>query len=191
MREVVSRHINEIENSDVLDEIHLISKKYFVCSLHRQENVSQNSTRKELINAMNRLAEDYKLPLILSGHPRLVDALCEDESLHNSILLTKPFGFFDWCKLQKESFITISDSGSVSEEAAILRFKAITPRAKIERQEAIEAGTIIRCNPEVGAIMKSVEYAISTDEMIKSAIPVDYTIDNTSDRIIANIINHI
>lgn len=190
MREVLSNYAEKIERSSALSDNRLVSKKYFLTSLHRQENIDDNSTRTQLLTALNLVAEEYELPIIVSSHPRLKDALSESKDFHKLIRLAQPFGFFDWCKLQKEALLTISDSGSISEEASILRFKAVTPRVTIERQEAIEAGTIIRCNPTLRAVQESVRYAICHDTMLRSAIPEDYMINNTSDRVISTIINH-
>lgn len=190
MREVLLNYAEKIEQSSVLNKNRLLPNKYIIASLHRQENIGDNLTRAQLLNALNFLAEEHQLPIIISCHPRLKDAISESKNFHRLIRFAKPFGFFDWCKLQKESFLTLSDSGSISEEASILRFKAITPRTAIERQEAIEAGTIIRCNPTLQAIQDSVKYVICNDSMLRSSVPEDYMIGNTSDRIISAIVNH-
>ena len=144
MAEVLAEHKNSIEKSDVLKRLGLEKGKYFVVSAHREENIDHENTFFSLMNALNTLAETYKLPLIYSTHPRSRKFL-ERRSFvfHPLVRDMKPFGFFDYNNLQMNSFCVLSDSGTLSEESAILGFPAVLIRTSTERPEVLDKGSMV------------------------------------------------
>ena len=144
MLEVLSHYNSSIDASDVLSELGLSPGGYILASLHRQENVDSATRLARLFNGLQALSEEFKVPVLLSVHPRMEARISSDRIMpKGDIRLMKPFGFLSYCKLQKESRLVVSDSGTVSEESAILGFPAITPRDSMERPEALEVGSIV------------------------------------------------
>ena len=191
MKEVLTHYRHEITSSDVLNKLELKSGEYFIVSLHREENVDNQSRILELVEALNLMAEHYNCPVIVSTHPRTkkrLDAL-EGVSLDERVQYMKPFGFHDYNHLQMHAKCAVSDSGTIAEESSILGFPAITPRDAIERPEAIDTGAIIFTGLSRDSILNGIELAISlfedNHERGKEAnIPADYDITNTSERVL-------
>ena len=129
----------------MLNELNLKEKKYFVVSTHREENVDNPENLKKILNVLKALSREYNYPVIVSTHPRTRKRLNEFNNLKadKNVRFLKPFGFLDYIKLQMNAACTISDSGTISEESAILSFPAISIRESMERPEALDAGTII------------------------------------------------
>ena len=133
------------------------------------------------------MAEEYKLPVIVSTHPRTQKQVGEfpEFKLNNLIRFLKPFGFTDYIQLQMNALCTISDSGTISEESAILGFPAISLRNSMERPEALDAGTIILTGFDEKVVMNSIKLAISEGEKdITKSIPKEYCITDTSWRVV-------
>lgn len=194
MNEVLKHHAVQIESSDVLDKLDLVESGYFVVSLHREENVDNNDRLKSLAFALNTIAKEYGIPVIMSTHPRTRKRLdASGIRLHELVQDMKPFGFYDYNKLQKCAFCVISDSGTIAEESSILGFPAITPRDSIERPEALDVGCIINTGIETASIVSGV-VAIRRffDERVANnlskQVPAEYQVDNTSERVISLII---
>jgi UDP-N-acetylglucosamine 2-epimerase (non-hydrolysing) len=161
----------------------LTSKNYFLVSSHRQENIDKPERLNELVSALNLIADHYKLPIIVSTHPRTRDRLDElKANLNPLIIFCKPFGFFDYNKLQLEARAVLSDSGSVSEESAILGFPAITIRDSMERPEALEAGSILMSGLNSSRVLQAIEFLENT--LGDVPVPEDYLINNTSERVL-------
>lgn len=188
LKEVIDFYIDKINSSKALEELSIKSKQYFLASLHREENVDYPSSLEKLINNLNKLVEIYNQPLILSLHPRTQKNLSKNSlKIDNRIILNKPFGFFDYAKLQMNSKCTISDSGTISEESSILNFPAISPRLSIERPEAIESGSILTTLFEDQfSIAEAVNFILTFDKINNKRIPIpeEYKITNTSERVI-------
>lgn len=145
MEEVLDFYKPRIETSDVLDRIGLQAGKYFIVSAHREENVDAAPNLRDLLDTLNALAETYDVPVIVSTHPRTskrLDALGRG-ALNPQIRFSKPFGFFDFIKLQMNSLCVVSDSGTITEEASLLGLPAITIRNTHERPEGMDVGTLI------------------------------------------------
>ncbi|MCK4992903.1 MAG: UDP-N-acetylglucosamine 2-epimerase (non-hydrolyzing), partial [Bacteroidales bacterium] len=145
MKEVLDYYMPKIQESSILSKLELEKQSYFIASFHRQENVDNPENLKKIVSVINTLAEEHKVPVIVSTHPRTRKRLEEsgfDES-RDEIRYLKPFGFTDYIHLQMNARCTISDSGTISEESAILSFPAISIRQSMERPEAQDAGTII------------------------------------------------
>jgi UDP-N-acetylglucosamine 2-epimerase (non-hydrolysing) len=188
MFEVLNYYMNKISNSKILEELNLKKKEYFIVSAHREENVDNPENLKNIIKILNCIAENYNYPVIVSTHPRTKKRLEKLGSikLDNRIQFLKPFGFTDYNYLQLNSKCAISDSGTISEESAILNFPAITIRNSMERPEAIDAGTIIITGliPEI--VMDSVRLIVDEFKQNKEykQICSGYKVENTSWRVL-------
>lgn len=196
MREVIEHYRKKIEASNVLTQLKLKARDYFIVSIHREENVDNNNRLLELVNFLNQIALNYDMPIIVSAHPRTqkrLDKLKKEISFHERIEWMKPFGFFDYNKLQMLSFCAISDSGTIAEESSILGFPAITPRDSIERPESLDAGCMIMTGLDVRTIIDSINavttmFADRERADISHPVPTDYTITNTSERVVSLIL---
>lgn len=187
MREVLLTHLDRIKASNILDELKLKQKKYFLASIHREENVDQRDNLTQLIDAMETLVKDFGFPVIVSTHPRTRKRLEKlgRTGISENIKFLKPFGFLDYVKLQMEAACVISDSGTICEESSMLNFPAITVRNAIERPEAMDAGSIIVTGLDSEIISQAVKLQMSDDICSKAVpIPNDYQIENTSERVI-------
>jgi len=187
MREVLDSKMNEIQSSNILEELGLESQKYFIVSVHREENVDSPENLKKVVACLKALHKQYGYPLIVSTHPRTrnrLEALGEDMSGHD-IRFLKPFGFFAYNKLQKESFCAISDSGTISEESAILDFPAVTLRNSLERPEALDVGSILLTGLNVEVLLSAVDLVLKEKVLYPNReVPVDYQVENTSLRVV-------
>lgn len=183
LREVIENNILKIKQSKVLEYFGLENSKYFLVSSHRQENIDDPVRLSLLIDTLNQIADKFKSPIIVSTHPRLKSMLGKADFKFNSqIQLVEPLGFFDYCQLQLNSKVVLSDSGSISEESAILRFNGITLRESLERPEALESGTILMSGLRPNDVLSAIELIESRTE--NPPPPNDYQITNTSDRVI-------
>ncbi len=181
--EVISHFNNEINSSKILNVLNLVPGKYFLVSSHRQENVDDPNRLKELVQSLNEIAEKYRIPIIISTHPRTKSKLDLLKVEMNPLLgFHQPFGFVDYCKLQKGARIVFSDSGSVSEESVILGFKAITIRNSMERPEALEAGSIVMSGIKKQGVIESI--AVIESSPASKSPPSEYLISDTSTRVI-------
>lgn len=184
--EVLDHYKNDIEKSDILDRLGLEKRKYFVASTHREENVDNTKHLRELFGALNYIAQSYKLPVIVSLHPRTKDRLSKIAiKLSKLIRLEIPFGFLDYNKLQKHALCVLSDSGTIQEESAILGFSAIQIRVSSERPEAFDAGTIILTGHNRETIQKAIEIVVSLEKKgEKPDIPEAYKVTNVSTKVL-------
>ena len=181
--EVLNEHRQKIDKSNVLNALGLAKKQYILVSLHRQENVDQEKRLRTVIDALEQVGQIYKLPMLISLHPRTQEKI-KKLSIETSanLIFHKPFGFLDYCNLQINSRIVLSDSGSISEESSILGFPAITIRDSMERPEALEAGTILLSGIKVDQIVESIQLAENNG--FGKVAPSEYTIPDTSTRVI-------
>jgi len=187
MKEVLDYYQPKIQQSQVLSELKLEAGNYFLVSTHREENVDNPSNLRKIIKVLNQLAEEYKLPVIVSTHPRTrkkLEAL-EGVSFNPLIQWLKPFGFLDYIFLQMNARCTLSDSGTISEESSILNFPAISLRQSMERPEAQDTGSIILTGLDPEIVLGAVRLSVSQLQSgIANPIPEDYNIDNTSWRVL-------
>lgn len=185
MFEVLTHYRPQIDASTVLEDLGLTAGQYLVVSLHREENVDDVEQLRSLLDTLSEVAEQRNARAIFSTHPRTRQRL-EDAGLlagaATSFTFAKPFGFFDYNQLQLSSACTISDSGTIAEEASILGFPAVTPREWIERPEALDTGSTIMTGVDNQRIIDAVSYAIESESTV--SIPAEYQIDNTSDRVV-------
>lgn len=188
MFEVLDYYKGKIESSDILKKLKIIRQGYFVVSIHREENVDIQPNLRSILKLLNQLAESYDKPVIVSTHPRTRKRL-ENIDVHNidrRLRFLKPFGFADYVHLQKNAICTLSDSGTICEESAILNFPAITVRNSMERPEALDAGSIIITGFDTNIAMKAIEVVISQHQKNKSkwSVPSEYLIPDTSKRVL-------
>jgi UDP-N-acetylglucosamine 2-epimerase (non-hydrolysing) len=188
MKEVLLYYMPKIMQSKALNSLSLEKGQYFIVSTHREENVDNKDNLYKILFILNRLAEDYKIPVIVSTHPRTrkrLEMITEME-MNPLIRFLKPFGFIDYIYLQMNAFCAISDSGTISEESSILNFPAISLRQSMERPEAQDAGTIILTGFDPDVVIKSIQIIINEfkDGGGYKKIAEDYTIDNTSWRVL-------
>ena len=190
MFEVLNYYKPKIEDSKILENLSLqnpASGNYFLVSTHREENVDNQRNLHKILTVLNRLCEIYKLPVVVSTHPRTRKRLedVRDIKINPLIQFLKPFGFLDYNKLQMCAKCTLSDSGTISEESSILNFPAISLRQSMERPEAQDAGTIILTGFEPEVVLASIETAIKEhDQNIPKLVSPDYLVPDTSWRVL-------
>jgi UDP-N-acetylglucosamine 2-epimerase (non-hydrolysing) len=145
MNEVLAHYMPRITQSDVVQRLSLEPNKFFIVSAHREENVDSPENLGDFVETLNELAHVYGFPIVVSTHPRTRKRLDEKGDVHFNPLVrfAKPFGFFDYIKLQMEALCVISDSGTITEEASLLNLPAITIRNAHERPEGMDVGTLI------------------------------------------------
>jgi UDP-N-acetylglucosamine 2-epimerase (non-hydrolysing) len=187
MFEVLTYYKDKIETSAIVDTLKLEKRKYFVVSAHREENVDNPENLQRILIILNNLAADYQLPVIVSTHPRTrkrLEAL-DASKMDNRIQFLKPFGFTDYVNLQMNALCTVSDSGTISEESAMLNFPAISLRNSMERPEAQDGGTIILTGFNPDAVLNSISLVIGEHKrnLLKEITP-DYKVPYTSWRVL-------
>jgi UDP-N-acetylglucosamine 2-epimerase (non-hydrolysing) len=184
MAEVIARNKAKIEASKALEEYGVEKKRYFVLSMHREENIDIEYKFNELVRALNSLAETYGLPIIFSTHPRTWKRLEADHvGLNPLIRNVKPLGFTDYCRLQCNAACVISDSGTLSEESSILQFPAVLLRNSTERPEVLDKGTIVIGGYTEQSLLQSVALAINSFDG-EDHRPRDYCDTNVSQKVV-------
>lgn len=184
MREVLETFRRDIEASDALERLGLAANEYFLVSAHREENVDNPGRLEMLLNCLIAVRERFGKRIVVSTHPRTRKRLAALKTHHDlgGIDFMEPFGFHDYNKLQLESACVLSDSGTISEEASILGFRAITLRDSIERPEALDSGSIIMSGLEVRDVVRAVGIAL-TDGTIATC-PSGYEVADCSNRVV-------
>jgi UDP-N-acetylglucosamine 2-epimerase (non-hydrolysing) len=184
LKEVLDKYKSDIENSNIVERLGLLRNKYLVVSAHREENVDLDNNFLILVEALNAVAEKYQMPIIFSTHPRTRNRIKKSNiTFHPLIKTLPPLGFFDYVKLQSKSFIVLSDSGTISEESAMMKFPAVSIRTSTERPEAIDAGTIVLGGISKEQMLNSIEVAKGLFD-VDVQLPFEYEINNSSDRVI-------
>jgi UDP-N-acetylglucosamine 2-epimerase (non-hydrolysing) len=143
MQEVIEKFKKNIEKSKILEKLRLRSQEYILVSLHREENVDEKQKLRKILISLNKIKKENNIRIIISTHPRTKNNMCKFKMNYKNLEFLKPFGFYDYCNLQKNSFCTISDSGTIFEESSILNFPAITVRDSHERHEGIDGGSVL------------------------------------------------
>lgn len=185
LNEVLIKHSDSISNSKVLLDCKLESGKYFVVSAHREENVDIVSNFIGLMNSLNKVAEKYNLPIIFSAHPRTLKKINEFGIIFNPLIrIVSPLGFFDYVHLQQNAYCVLSDSGTISEESAMMNFPAISIRTSTERPEAIDFGSIVLGGITENEILNAIETCLKTESNNPIDIPFEYKINNVSKRVL-------
>lgn len=188
MREVLEYYRDNIEASEAVSRLELTPQGYFLVSAHREENVDAPDRLRALLTCLDRVSVEYEMPVVVSTHPRTRRRL---ESLgmptDPRVQWLEPFGFHDYNQLQIHARCVLSDSGTIAEESAILKFPAVTLRESIERPEALDAGTLIMTGLNVNDVIAGVDQAIAGD--VPDAVPSGYEVRDTSRRVVNFIIS--
>ena len=195
MKEILTFYKKDIESSLVHKNLNLETKKYFLVSAHREENVDYSDNLESLLISLNAIAEKYNIPVIVSTHPRTKNRLekfNKKVKTNNLIKFLKPLGFFDYIQLQSSAYCVISDSGTITEESSILKFPAIMIRQAHERPEGMDEGTLIMSGIHKDRIIESIEVVVK--QYKEGKIPTiidDYNVDNVSQKVIKIIFSYI
>jgi UDP-N-acetylglucosamine 2-epimerase (non-hydrolysing) len=215
MFEVLHHYLPQIVKSDVLNRLGLEKGKFFVVSAHREENISNDKTFFGLLESLNRIAETYGYPVIVSTHPRTrkrleqIDQRSSAQSvesafqLNNLIQWQKPLGFSDYNALQMHAYSVLSDSGTISEESSILNFRALNIREAHERPEAMEEASVMMVGLDPERIMQGLQQLQNQDISPRTASPVthhpslatlrpvaDYSMPNVSEKVVRIILSY-
>jgi len=184
MKEVLAKNKKSIDDSNVLDQLGLKEKEYFVLSTHREENLDSEKNFNDLINA---ICEIYKFPIIFSVHPRTKKLIDEKNiKLHELVRMMKPLGFADYIKLQKNAYCVISDSGTITEESSLLGFPAITTRQAHERPEGMDEGTLIMTGLDKATVLDAIKVVVSGPmDIVK-----DYDADKVAQKVVRIILSY-
>ena len=193
MFEVIYSHMNKIKASPVLQDLELVKDKYFVVSAHREENITSEQNFFGLVETLNLIAEQYKLPIIVSTHPRTRNRIDETGTEFNPLVrLMKPLGFIDYVKLQTEAKAVLSDSGTISEESSILNFPALNIRDAHERPEAMEEASVMMVGLNKERIMQGLsllESKASQGERTLRNVG-DYSMPNVAEKVVRIILSY-
>ncbi len=190
MFEVLASRKEDIENSDVLERLGLTEGEYFVVSAHRDENINSEVNFNNLMESLNTVAEMYNMPVIVSTHPRTKKMIeAKDMKVHEKIQLLKPLGFNDYNKLQIKSKAVLSDSGTISEESSILKFKALNIRQAHERPEAMEEASVMMVGLEKERILQGLK-VLESQKMDTLRQVSDYSMPNVSEKVLRIIISY-
>ena len=184
MAEVLDTYKENIKKSTILSKLNLEKGKYILVSSQREENIDLEQNFYSLMNAINEIAEKYQLPVIYSVHPRSKRWIEKRNfKFHPLVQQMKPLGFFDYNKLQKESFCVLSDSGTLSEESAMLNFPGILIRTSTERPEALDSGSVVIGGITVESIVQSIKLALALKDE-KVTLNKDYLDLNVSTKVV-------
>ncbi len=194
MREVLDHYMPKIVSSDVLNRMGLSSGRYFLVSMHREENVDVPEHLGHLLDSLNALAAAYGFPVIVSTHPRTRNRLeALDRGIpHPLVQFVKPFGFLDYNKLQMEAACVVSDSGTITEEASLLNLPAITIRNAHERPEGMDVGTLIMSGLKKEQVLAAVKVVLAQHERgpVSRRPVADYEALNVSQQVLRVVMSY-
>jgi UDP-N-acetylglucosamine 2-epimerase (non-hydrolysing) len=176
LREVIDYYLPKILASDVVSRLSLPEKKFFLVSAHREENVDSPEALRDLLDTLNAVAAQYNFPVLVSTHPRTRKRLEElgSSAMDERIIFAKPFGFFDYIKLQMEAFCVLSDSGTITEESSLLNLCAITLRNAHERPEGMDVGTLIMSGLKKNRVLEAIGIVTAQyRETARAVLPID------------------
>ncbi|WP_334395892.1 non-hydrolyzing UDP-N-acetylglucosamine 2-epimerase [Bradyrhizobium sp. AZCC 2289] len=193
MFEVLTHYQPQIDASDVLTRLGLISGQFFVVSSHREENVDAPEMFSRLVAVLNAVAEEHQLPIVVSTHPRTQKRIeATGAKFDSRIRLLKPLGFLDYVRLQISARAVLSDSGTITEESSILNFPALNLREAHERPEGMEEGAVMMVGLDVDRVRQAL--AILSDQPRGSNRQLrqvgDYAMPNVSDKVLRIIMSY-
>ncbi len=186
MREVLRDHMEDIQKSDVLERLHLKERGYILVSAHREENIDLEENFISLMNSINHIAEKYQMPVIYSTHPRSKKYIeMRDFKFHSLVQNMVPFGFLDYNKLQMNAYCVLSDSGTLSEESAMLHFPGVLIRTSTERPEVLDKGTVVIGGISSRDVEQATELAVAMyDNKEEIVMAEDYADTNVSVKVV-------
>lgn len=192
MHEVLIKNMEKIDQSRPLEKLGLEKGKYILVSAHREENIDIEKNFFKLMNGINMIAEHYNIPVIYSTHPRSMKKIEERNFKFNPLVKNlKPFGFFEYNKLQKNAYAVISDSGTLSEESSMLNFPGILIRTSTERPEVLDKGNMIIGGIEGEEIIQAIDMVRTYfEENNRYELPVDYRDINVADKVVRIILSY-
>ncbi|MCT8691220.1 UDP-N-acetylglucosamine 2-epimerase (non-hydrolyzing) [Glaesserella parasuis] len=193
MFEVLNYYKDKIYASDVLTRLNLKENEYFVVSAHREENINSDKNFLDLVEMLNAVAEKYKYPVIVSTHPRTRKRVEEmGVKFHSLVQLLKPLGFSDYNKLQLSAKATLSDSGTINEEASILNFPALNLRQAHERPEGMEEATVMMVGLTTDRVLQGLNIleSQSRGEVRTLLLVDDYSMPNVSEKVARIILSY-
>jgi UDP-N-acetylglucosamine 2-epimerase (non-hydrolysing) len=195
MQEVLEYYKPQIEKSDILNKLGLKSNQFFIVSAHREENIDSPQNMQDMIQTLNALAQEYKVPVIVSTHPRTKKKLDSMElgTLDPMVRFLKPFGFCDYIKLQMEALCVVSDSGTISEEGSLLNLPAIMIRNAHERPEGMDVGTVIMSGLKKDRVLDAVKVIVAQHDKTKRVMHAvaDYEGGPVSKQILRVVLSYI
>jgi UDP-N-acetylglucosamine 2-epimerase (non-hydrolysing) len=194
MKEVINCYFHKILESKTLTKLNLKKNQYIIFSTHREENIDNQITFGKILKIAKVVRKKYKLPVIFTLHPRTRNFLVKIKNYKvkfKNIILQKPFNFTDYANLCINSRLVISDSGTITEEAAILNFQAINLREEHERPEGPEEGSVIMSGIDLENVIKIIDYIFNKKVKHEVKIVNDYNVNNFSEKIIRNILSNI
>ena len=184
LKEVLIKYSKQIQKSNVLSKLNVNPREYIVASIHREENLDLKGNFNSILKSIELISKHFNKQILFSTHPRTRKKLEELKIRSNFIQFLKPLGFFDYVKLQSKAFVTLSDSGTISEESSMMKFPAVIIRTSTERPEAIDNGVITIGNIDSDSILQATEIAIKSFKVSEIELPEAYKVINTSDRVI-------
>lgn len=186
MREVLRDHMDDIMKSDVLERLNLEKRKYILVSAHREENIDLEDNFMDLMNSINHIAEKYQMPIIYSTHPRSKKFIeMRNFVFDPHVQSMKPFGFLDYNMLQMNAYCVLSDSGTLSEESAMLGFPAVLIRTSTERPEVLDKGSVVIGGIRGEDVERATELAVSMFENGEEVVmSPDYSDTNVSVKVV-------
>ena len=193
MYEVLNTYRDQIDSSEVLNELNLEKEQFFVVSSHRAENVDPDDQFLKIVDIINAIGQKYKVPVIISTHPRTRNRIDKMNIQFNEwVQLLKPLGFFDYVNLQKNAKAVLSDSGTISEESSILNFPALNLREAHERPEAMEEASVVMTGLNLERVLQSLEFIADQkrgdDRDLREVY--DYSMPNVSDKVMRIILSY-
>lgn len=194
MYEVFHFHLDKIEKSEILVKLQLKVGEFFVISSHREENINSEKNFLGLISSLNILAEKYNYPIIVSTHPRTRKMMeSKNVKTHPLIQFLKPLGFTDYIALQKNAFVVLSDSGTISEESSILNFRALNIRDAHERPEAMEEASVMMVGMNPERILQGITQLANqkVNQVRNFRLVEDYAMPNVSEKVVRIIISYV
>jgi UDP-N-acetylglucosamine 2-epimerase (non-hydrolysing) len=191
MREILEHYRADIEASNVLTDLGLTTGGYFLVSAHRQENVDNPARLSDLLETLNAIHEEWKIPVMVSTHPRTRKQL---ENLAGyvetpGVIFHDPFGFMAYNKLQLNALAVISDSGTISEESSILGIPAITIRDSMERPEALEVAGVVMTGLKRDNVIAGLKEVIANSPKADRTLPEGYEVQNFAERVVRFILS--
>lgn len=190
MFEVLESRKEDIENSNILEELQLEEAQFFIVSAHRDENINSETNFFDLVGSLNAIAEKYELPVIISTHPRTQNMInTKDIKFHPLVKTMKPLGFNDYVKLQSKAKAVLSDSGTISEESSILGFRALNIRQAHERPEAMEETSVMMVGLGKERILQGLEILESQGENTLRKVE-DYSMPNVSEKVLRIVLSY-
>lgn len=195
MQEVLGYFMPKVHLSNVLDRLKLQAHQYFLVSIHREENVDVSTNLQDLLNTLQMLVKEYDMPVVVSTHPRTRQLLEKlgIKGLDKQIRFLKPFGFLDYIKLQMEAFCILSDSGTITEEASLLKLPAITIRNTHERPEGMDEGVLIMSGLKVEKVLDAVRIVTKQHSKYSNlqTIVSDYNAGLVSQKILRIVLSYV